>query len=186
MQRPLLVFFCMIVFHATLSSRPAELRPLKSGLEISCSLSDRNAPLKEYTILILEDDTARDTIFADLAIPIYIQLDLGKSYVIEFSKPGFLERLVLIDTRVPSDKLKKRYSYDFEIDMPPAINDTGMYAIQPIARIMYDTINDGFTYDEEYARNTGNFPQMSTVDTKDNSQKPHKKKSTTKVARKEL
>lgn len=186
MQRSLLVLSCMFVFHAALISGPVNFVPLKSGLEISCSLSDRNSPLKEYTILILEDDTARDTIFADLAIPIYIQLDLNRSYVIEFSKPGFLERLVLIDTKVPDDKLRKRYSYEFEIDMPPAITDTGMYAVQPVARIIYDTNNDEFTYDADYAKQIGNLPQMTPGNAQKNSHWPGKKKSTTKVARKEL
>src|SRR5688572_19142988 len=117
MKRHVLVLFFALLAQAGISAPNLFAR---AGLEISCSISDRNNPLKEYTIFILEDDTVRDTIFADLALPIFIQLELNKSYVIEFSKVGFMERLVLVDTKVPAGKERKRFTYEFEIDMPYA------------------------------------------------------------------
>src|ERR1044072_7902654 len=183
MNRSLPFFVC-----ALLIALPAGARNIpfpRAGLEISCSLSDKDNPLKEYQILILEDDTVRDTIFADLAIHIYIQLELNKSYVLEFSKPGFLERLVMIDTKVPAGKEKRRYSYEFEIDMPYMYKDTGVYAIQPIARIIYDSASGEFTYDAEYARQIGNMPTMKQDPEPQHPKWPSRKKNAPKVSRKQ-
>ena len=183
MKRHLLALFCVLSFHTTIHSRIAF--PF-TGLEISCILSDRNNPIKEYTILILENDTARDTIFAEFAIPIYIQLEFNKSYVIEFSKPCFLERLILIDTKVPAGKERKRFSYEFEIDMPFAYNDTGMYAVQPVARIIYDSISGAFGYDEAYAISIGNLPQLSATPDQNDANSPANKNGRKKAVRKKL
>lgn len=158
----------------------------RAGLEISCSVSQMNNPMRDYTILILENDSVRDTIFADLALPIYIQLELNKSYVLEFSKPGFLERLVLVDTKVPSGKDRRRYSYEFEIDMPFRYCDTGAYAVQPIARIIYDTEAGEFSYDMEYAKSIGNIPTISVTPAKQDANAPTNKRGRRKVDRKKL
>ncbi|HTF05796.1 MAG TPA: hypothetical protein VK826_17330 [Bacteroidia bacterium] len=147
----------------------------RAGLEISCSISDRNSPLKEYTILILEGNTVRDTIFADLALPIFIQLELNKSYVIEFSKTGFMERLVLVDTKVPAGQERRHFTYEFEIDMPYARCDTGLYAIQPVARIIYDTTAGKFDYDAVYAKSIGNVPEIVAPAEQGGGKSPAKK-----------
>lgn len=184
MKRALLILFCALFVPTAVNARSIAF-PL-AGLEISCSVSQQNNPMRDYTILILEDDTIRDTIFADLTLPIYIQLELNKSYVLEFSKPGFLERLVLIDTKVPEGKSRKRYSYDFEIDMPFRYCDTAEHAVQPIARICYDPESGQFNYDDEYARNIGNIPTMVSEPGKTNENPPAKKKGNLKIARKKL
>jgi hypothetical protein len=161
MQRPVLFLFCVLCAQNQFSARNAEYSGLsfpRAGLEISCSVSQKNNPMRDYQILIIENDTVFDTIYADLTLPIFIQLDLNKSYLLEFSKPGFMERLVLIDTKVPDGKEKKRYNYDFEIEMPFRYCDTGFYAVQPIAKIVYDKKSGIFDYDPEYAKSIGNIP----------------------------
>lgn len=185
MKRHLLFLFCALFLPAAVSARHTGIAFPRAGLEISCSVSLKNNPMRDYTILILEDDTVRDTIFADLALPIYIQLDLNKSYVLEFSKPGFLERLVLIDTKVPAGKDRKRYNYDFEVEMPFRYCDTGAYAVQPVARIIYDSESGEFGYDMEYAKSIGNIPTVSATPQKDNGTVPVNR-GRKKVARKKL
>lgn len=184
MKRALLTLICALYVPTAVNARTIAFP--RAGLEISCSVSEQNTPMRDYMILILEDDTIRDTIFADLTLPIFIQLDLNKSYILEFSKPGFLDRLVLVDTKVPEGKDRKRYTYDFEIDMPFRYCDTAMHAVQPIARICYDEESGEFDYDAEYARNTGNIPTMVTGQDKPNQKSAGKKSGGTKVARKRL
>lgn len=192
MTRTLLVLCSVLIAAHNLSARSIECNyesaaafP-RAGLEISCSVSQRNNPLNNYTIYILEDDTIRDTIFADRTLPVFIQLDLNKSYLLEFSKPGFLERLVLVDTKVPKGKDRKRYSYEFEIDMPFVYSDTGVYAIQPIARIIYDGAVGEFNYDVEYAKSIGNVPTMTSTPDMKGEKSPAQRKSTTKISRRKL
>ncbi len=161
MKNQVLLFFCVLLAHSEFSARNATYTSFtfpRAGLEISCSISQKSNPMRDYQILIIENDTIFDTIYADLTLPIYIQLDLNKSYLLEFSKPGFMERLILVDTKVPAGKDRKRFQYDFEIEMPFRYCDTGYYAVQPIARIIYDDSKTGFGYDEEYAKSIGNIP----------------------------
>jgi hypothetical protein len=192
MTRTLLVLCFMLIAAHPLSARAIECNSksstafLQAGLEISCSASQRNAPLKEYTIYVRENDTIRDTIFADLTLPVFIQLELNKSYLLEFSKPGFLERLVLVDTKVPNGKDRRRYTYEFEIDMPFIYSDTGSYAIRPIARIIYDQSVSGFSYDLEYAKSIGNVPTMTAAPDAKGDKSPAQRKNTTKISRRKL
>lgn len=190
MKRQLQFLFCVLLVHTGVSAR-SEFANLSlsshgiragglafpgAGLEISCSVSQKNAPMRDYQILIIENDSVYDTIFADLSMPIYIQLDLNKSYLLEFSKPGFMERLVLIDTKVPDGKNRKKYSYDFEIEMPFRYCDTGFYAMQPIAKIIYDASVGDFGYDMEYARSIGNVPTLVTAPSGTSEKSPPNRK----------
>lgn len=188
MKRHVLFLFCVLFVHTTFSARNlSSSRSNRNGLEISCTVSQKNKPVSDYRILIIENDTVFTTISADLTEPVYIQLDLNKSYVLEFSKPGFLERLVLVDTRVPQGKTNGRFSYDFEIELPVRYNDTGFYAVQPIARIIYDTTKDKFGYDVEYARNIGNIPVMiSSTDAQGEKSPAKGKRNRKKVERTKL
>lgn len=190
MKRQLQFLLCVLLVHSEFSARNATYSGLaipRAGLEISCSVSQKSNPMRDYQILIIENDTVFDTILVDLTLPIYIQLDLNKSYVLEFSKPGFLERLILIDTKVPEGKSHKRFTYDFEIEMPFRYCDTGAYAVQPIARIIYDNTNGSFDYDLEYARSIGNVPTMTSTPDKPDEKTPAKSKRGRKqVARKKL
>jgi hypothetical protein len=190
MKRPVLFLFCALCIAAASAARNAAYSRVSfpgAGLEISCSVSQKSSPMRDYQILIIENDTLFDTIFADLTLPIYIQLDLNKSYLLEFSKPGFLERLVLVDTKVPASKSKKRFSYDFEIEMPFRYCDTGTYAVQPIAKIIYNSSSGDFGYDAEYAKSIGNIPTMiSTTDTSSGKSPAQVKRGRKKVKRTKL
>lgn len=191
MNRKVIFLFCVLIAHTDFSARNATYTGLafpRAGLEISCSVSQKSNPMRDYRILIIENDSVYDTIYADLTLPIYIQLDLNKSYVLEFSKPGFMERLVLVDTKVPEDKDHKRFSYDFEIEMPFRYCDTGSNAVQPIAKIIYDNTNGDFGYDLEYAKSIGNIPVLvSDPEPPGKEKSPAKNKRGRKlVARKKL
>lgn len=191
MNRKVLFLFCVLIAHTDFSARNATYTGLafpRAGLEISCSVSQKSNPMRDYRILIIENDTLFDTIYADLTLPIYIQLDLNKSYLLEFSKAGFMERLILVDTKVPEDKDHKRFSYDFEIEMPFRYCDTGSYAVQPIAKIIYDNTNGDFGYDLEYAKSIGNIPVLvSDPEPPGKEKSPAKNKRGRKlVARKKL
>lgn len=194
-QRQLQFLFCALLINTPpmatgISARNATYSGLafpRAGLEISCSVSQKSNPMRDYRILIIENDSLFDTIFADLTLPIYIQLDLNKSYLLEFSKPGFMERLILVDTKVPEGKSHKRFTYDFEIEMPFRYCDTGSYAVQPVARIIYNNEDGNFDYDLEYARSIGNVPTMiSTPDAKDDKSPAKAKRGRKQVARKKL
>jgi hypothetical protein len=189
-KRQVLLLFCVLLANTDYSARNATYSVLafpRAGLEISCSVSQKSNPLRDYRILIIENDTIFDTIYADLTLPIYIQLDLNKSYLLEFSKPGFMERLVLVDTKVPEEKDKKRFSYDFEIEMPFRYCDTGSYAVQPVAKIIYDEVNGYFGYDPEYAKSIGNIPvEVSDPEPKKEKSPAKNKRGRKQVARKKL
>lgn len=189
MERPRLLLFCALLTCTLLNARKAEYASnpsMNSGLEISCTVSQKDKPMREYRILIIENDSLFDTVYADLTMPVYIQLDLNKSYMLEFSKPGFLERLVLVDTKVPVGAVNRRFSYDFEVELPPSYSDTGFHAVRPIARIIYDTKVADFNYDEEYAKSIGNIPTLSTIpDTKEKPGGTTRRKQQT-VTRKKL
>jgi hypothetical protein len=184
MKRKLLVFLLSLFIPAAINARSGTFP--WAGLEVSCSVSQQNTAMRDYRVLIIENDSIYDTIYADLALPIFIQLDLNKSYLLEFSKPGFLERLVLIDTKVPNGKKNKHFSYEFEIEMPFRYCDTGAYAIQPIARIIYDNESGEFNYDKEYARSIGNIPTVVVGSDPANERSPANKRNSKKIARKKL
>lgn len=184
MKKQLLILTSALLLPCILTARPLPFP--RAGLEISCSVSQQSNAVRDYRILIIENDSVFDTIYADLALPIFIQLDLNKSYLLEFSKPGFLERLVLIDTKVPQGKERKRFTYDFEIELPFRYCDTGAYAVQPIARIIYDDQSGEFNYDKVYATEIGNIPTVVAEPDKKEEKSPGNKKNSRKIARKKL
>lgn len=189
MKRPVLFLFCVLFVHISFSARNpsySSSASLRAGLEISCTVSQKNKLMHDYRILIIENDSVFDTINADLTEPIYIQLDLNKSYVLEFSKPGFQEQAVLVDTKVPSGAVNRRFTYDFEVELHTRSSDTGLYAVPPIARIIYDLKLADFNYDEEYAKSIGNIPTMISVSTERDKPNGTMKRKQKKVTRKKL
>ncbi len=149
---PLVIF----LFHDGTNASPL---PGRSGLEISVSLSANETPVNGYRIFIFEDTRFRDSVFAELALPIYLQFDLNKNYCLKFTKPGFLDRVVLVETKVPAGKEKRKYSYDSEISMLPgdSVNTAGD---RPVALIQYDTLRGSFSYSHAYAASVGHVPQI--------------------------
>ncbi len=183
MKKLVLTLFCVLLVHIACGARNSFLN---AGLEIACSVSEKNTALKEYSIFIFVDDTISDTIFAELALPIYVQLDLNRSYRLEFMKPGYMERVIILNTNVPEGKERKRFTYEFEINMHFHGNDTGLVAVAPVAVIQYDSLLGDFNYSTEYAQSTGNIPKMSVAPARREKKSATRKKAPKQVERKKL
>lgn len=158
MKPHVLILLSAFFMQAETNATPLFGRP--PGLEISVSLSENETPVNGYRIFIFEDSKFRDSVYAELALPVYLQLDLNKKYCLKFIKPGFLERLVLVETTVPAGKEKGKYSYDFEIGMLPDDSSANTAGDLPVALIHYDTLQGAFNYSLQYAGSVDHVPQV--------------------------
>jgi|GEM_PF-2597264 len=157
MKACLLILFSVWFAHAGINATPALRSP---GLEISCGLSEKEIPVKDYRILVFEDSLLKDSLYVDLELPVYLQLELNKRYCLKFFKKGFLDRVVLVETGVPPGKERKRYSYEFEIEMLRDSSNPNTAGDLPVALIHYNAAEGAFSYSAQYAESIGHRPEF--------------------------
>lgn len=79
-----------------------------------------------------------------------VKLPLGKKYTIEFSKRGFVSKIIEVNAIVP------RYDtfvsvFPFDIDLFQEVNGLDVAVLsEPIAKITYNNFNKTFDYDYNY------------------------------------
>jgi hypothetical protein len=85
-----------------------------------------------------------------------VKLPLGKKYTIEFSKNGFVSKVLEVNAKVP------RYDtfvsvFPFDIDLFQEVEGLDVTVLNdPIAKITYNNFNKTFDYDYNYTAKINN------------------------------
>jgi hypothetical protein len=85
-----------------------------------------------------------------------IKLPLGKKYTIEFSKKGYVSKIIEVNSKVP------RYDtfisvFPFDIDLFQEVSGLDVAVLnEPIAKITYNNFNKTFDYDYNYTAKINN------------------------------
>lgn len=78
------------------------------------------------------------------------RLPLNRRFTIHITKPGFVEKKVLVDTNIPSGS-EKVASFTFDIDIFPAVKGLDVSVLEkPISKINYRPYTGEFVYDATY------------------------------------
>lgn len=81
------------------------------------------------------------------------ELEYQNEYKLTFSKPGFVEKSMIIDTHLPPEQLDKDFKYKWDTDVKlfkqyDGINFT--IFTQPVQKIFYDEKSKKFDFDSDY------------------------------------
>ncbi len=78
------------------------------------------------------------------------KLPLFRQFTILISKPGYVPKIIAIDTEVPMGK-ENNYTFFFDVDIFEDIKGLDVSVLKkPIAKIVYSTGNNRFLYDVQY------------------------------------
>lgn len=84
------------------------------------------------------------------------RLPLNRLFVIHFTKKGFVEKKIQIDTKVPAGT-EKSFDYTFDVDIFPKVNGLDVSVLDnPIAKVNYRPFTQTFTYDAAYTGKINN------------------------------
>lgn len=78
------------------------------------------------------------------------RLPLNRTFTIHITKPGFVEKKILISTKVPEGQ-EKVASFTFDIDIFPSVKGLDVSVLQkPISKVNYRPFTGEFVYDGTY------------------------------------
>ncbi|TND09311.1 MAG: hypothetical protein FD123_1398 [Bacteroidetes bacterium] len=78
------------------------------------------------------------------------RLPLNRQFMIHFTRKGFVEKKILIDTKVPAGT-QKAFDYTFDVDIFPKVKNLDVAVLNnPIAKVNYRAYTKEFTYDATY------------------------------------
>ena len=85
-------------------------------VEINASALVEDKAIGEYTVLIYQDGQLKDSVFSKKAKAITLSLESGKLYSVVFKKANYCNKLVIVDTSIPSG-LRELVEDPFELQI---------------------------------------------------------------------
>jgi hypothetical protein len=131
------------------------------GLEVSFLLSDQNDFVNKYMIYIYKNGEIDDSVEIKRKNPVYMLLELNSYYCLRIVKPGFKDRMVLVDTSVPKEKETEIFHFDFEIEMLDRQEPANTLDDLPVAYLKFNPSKENFNYSEKYAESICHQPGIS-------------------------
>jgi hypothetical protein len=122
------------------------------GLEITSTLTLEGEKISDYTLIVYDETQASDTLEIPKAKSIYLKLSYGHTYSLRYIKPGFRERVVMVNTKISEEKQKEETDFDFEIEMVRKSQAGNTISDLPVAVIRFDSTENRFEYSREYHR----------------------------------
>jgi hypothetical protein len=136
-------------------SAPAKkARDQKKCLEICARPMFRGEAMKDVTIRLYKADQLVYQILASEEPRIFFALDPNSNYSVKFSKEGYTDRLISINTTIPDDVVMSPiFTFDFDIEMVAQnVSLDEFYLDFPVALVTFDKRKEIFGYNREYTR----------------------------------
>ena len=112
MQTTLLKVLSIFSFVILTLSTKAQIKVV----EINASALVEDKAVGEYTILIYNDGNLKDSVFSKKSKAVTLALESGKLYSIVFKKATYNNKLVIVDTQIPSG-LRELVEEPFELQI---------------------------------------------------------------------
>jgi hypothetical protein len=112
MQTPLLRVLSTFSFIILTLSFKAQIKIV----EINASALVEDKAIGEYTILIYNDGNLKDSVFSKKSKAVTLSLESGKLYSVLFKKASYPNKLVIVDTHIPSG-LRELVEEPFELQI---------------------------------------------------------------------
>lgn len=128
---------------------------LKKGdhiIEISSQLTIKGIPTGDYEVFISLDGVPIDTLKIEKSKQIYFDLEKNKLYALVYRKKDFPDKIVMVDTNIPTDIRKDHYyNADFQVELHNAVTtQKEEYMEFPVASFKYDKKQQKFLYSDKY------------------------------------
>ncbi|MCW3083723.1 MAG: hypothetical protein JWP12_1089 [Bacteroidetes bacterium] len=82
-----------------------------------------------------------------------IDLELGSEFSFTFTKPGYITKVVIVDTHVPNGREKEEFAKMVsEVSLQPQPEDQIVTYSQPVGKIKYTMARGDFDFDNDYTK----------------------------------
>ena len=127
-------------------------------VEINASALVEDKAISDYTILIYSDGHLKDSLFCKKSKPTALELESGKLYSIVFKKATYPNKLIIVDTKIPSG-LREMVEEPFELQIELATKSATLkedLTDHPIAILMVNKKEKSLMASENYHKFTHN------------------------------
>jgi len=124
----------------------------ESRLILAGMVAEGEEPLPEAVVRLYEGGRPVKTVRADQRGDFLIEMDLNKSYIIEFSREDYVAKKIAVNSGVPEGE-GGTWEAEFSIGLFKMYPGLDVSALDdPVTRILYKENERGFGYDEMYTR----------------------------------
>lgn len=121
----------------------------KGTLLLDGKLQVEEGGMTGATVIVYKDNARMQEITKGLH-HFTLELELGHTYLLAFTKPGCVTKELLLDARTPEHFAGSRFSFLFEVTLKARKGDYAYDA--PVAVIHFDNEDNAFGYDRTHAK----------------------------------
>ena len=146
-------YFTLLIF--TLLTLANSAFAQKQGyLEVLGSVTQDGKGLEGADIKVMKGNENADNAMTAGKGSFIINLDLGSTYTLVFSKNGSITKKVLVDTKVPDEYIAQIFSYKFKIELfkLPDGSEMPKDVDKPVAKLAFSEVYEDFDYDQLYTQ----------------------------------
>ncbi|PLX02910.1 MAG: hypothetical protein C0594_11455, partial [Marinilabiliales bacterium] len=145
--RKIILLFFLLIHSVLLFGQ--EVPPFK----LYGSINIINGNLDDTKVSISKDGKKIKTLSPNLFGKYEVELDYQHEYTFTFSKPGYVEKSMIVNTNIPEDKLDRNFKYKWDADVRLFKQYEGinfMVYTQPVQKIYYNERAKLFEADSDY------------------------------------
>ena len=117
---------------------------------------DEGKPLDSVLISIYNNDIPYSEYWTSKKGKCSFRLPLDRSMRLDVTKPGFVTKSILVNTKIPADK-KDAFSFSFDVDIFEEVKGLDVSVLKnPIAKVVYNSALGSFEYDVNYTTRINN------------------------------
>lgn len=156
----ILTIVCPMAFGKSSSETTESVTFDVSFLDLSGVMTVDNEKTSEYTVCIFEDGAPMDTFQVNTRLEQHFMLPIGHNYALKFSKLGYKDRVMLVNTHVNEKHNSDIYTFRYSIEFIPK-GESNTFDDFPVAFVDYDSKKKDFDYNRTYHRNVRTDEQPS-------------------------
>jgi hypothetical protein len=120
-------------------------------IEVSSNLTVKGQKTHHYTITLLCDGAELKKYNVTKSLPVFIELESNKVFSLLYSKPGFPDKIVIVNTELPANPRNPKLLFEFTIELDPShTTQKTEYHDYPVALVHYNKKNQEFSYSQNY------------------------------------
>ncbi|MBI3501229.1 MAG: hypothetical protein HY063_05485 [Bacteroidetes bacterium] len=146
------IFILLFLFSFSKVFSQAQDSAQKFSLDLKGQIKFGKQNLDSTTVYVYDDTTSTivTQITSDVKGWVAFAIPLKRFFVVKFTKPGYVTKIITIDTHVPKTS-KGNYFFGFSIDLFEEIPELDVSVLKhPIAKIFFNTFTKKFDYDYNY------------------------------------
>jgi hypothetical protein len=142
-------FFLFIIGLLSLGAAPAMAQ---SHLQLPVDFMIENGNFQQTVVTVKKDGATIFTVPGKTYLK--IRLEFNNDYVLSFSKPGYITKMIAVNTAVPPERMAQSFEpYKIGVKLFRQYDGVNIVVFnQPVARIHFNPSIDDFDYDVDYTK----------------------------------